>query len=103
MAATTMVAVGTMEAAAILATENSRDSPTKDPKTRIFHIYTSRFVEILRIGAFNSIFHQIMGKYPGVKLKMEHGNAGEFGKYYTGSAKAKQNHRKAKMMAKRSH
>jgi len=42
-----------------------------------------------------------MGKYPGVKLKMEHGNAGEFGKYYTGSAK--QNHRKAKMMAKRSH
>ena len=45
----------------------------------------------------------IMGKYPGVKLKMEHGNAGEFGKYYTGSAKAKQNHRKAKMMAKRSH
>lgn len=44
-----------------------------------------------------------MGKYPGVKLKMEHGNAGEFGKYYTGSAKAKQNHHKAKMMAKRSH
>jgi hypothetical protein len=44
-----------------------------------------------------------MGKYPGVKLKMQHGNAGEFGKYYTGSAKAKQNHRKAKMMAKRSH
>ena len=29
--------------------------------------------------------------------------ADEFGKYYTGSAKAKQNHRKAKMMAKRSH
>ena len=48
-------------------------------------------------------FTRIMGKYPGAKLKMEHGNAGEFGKYYTGSAKAKQNHRKAKMMAKRSH
>ena len=44
-----------------------------------------------------------MGKYPGAKLKWEHGNAGEFGKMYTGSAKAKQNHRKAKMMAKRSH
>ena len=43
-----------------------------------------------------------MGKYPGSKLKIEHGNAGEFGKFYTGSAKAKQNHRKAKMMAKRS-
>jgi len=43
-----------------------------------------------------------MGKYPGSKLKIEHGNAGEFGKFYAGSAKAKQNHRKAKMMAKRS-
>ena len=44
-----------------------------------------------------------MGKYPGLKLKREHGNADEFGKLYTGSAKAKQYHRKAKRMAKRSH
>lgn len=44
-----------------------------------------------------------MGKYPGIKLKIEHGNAEEFGKFYTGSAKAKQNRRNAKMMAKRSH
>lgn len=42
-----------------------------------------------------------MSKYPGIKTKFEPGNAGEFGKYYTGSAKAKQNHRKAKIMAKR--
>ena len=56
-----------------------------------------------RINIINPLKLTIMGKYPGVKLKMEHGNAGEFGKYYTGSAKAKQNHRKAKMMAKRSH
>ena len=41
-----------------------------------------------------------MGKYPGIKISFEHGNAGEFGKHYTGSAQAKQNHRKAKMMAK---
>jgi hypothetical protein len=44
-----------------------------------------------------------MGKYPGIKFTFEHGKAGEFGKFYTGSAKAKQNRRKAKMMAKRSH
>ena len=44
-----------------------------------------------------------MSKYPGAKTKICHGNAGEFGKYYTGSQKAKQNHRKAKMMAKRNH
>jgi hypothetical protein len=44
-----------------------------------------------------------MGKYPGIKLLIVYGNAGEFGKLYTGSAKAKQNHRKGKMMAKRSH
>ena len=59
--------------------------------------------ENLRINIINPLKFTIMGKYPGVKLKMEHGNAGEFVKYYTGSAKAKQNHRKAKMMAKRSH
>jgi hypothetical protein len=61
------------------------------------------FIKNLRIYIINPLKFTIMGKYPGVKLKMEHGNAGEFGKFYTGSAKAKQNHRKAKMMAKRSH
>ena len=42
-----------------------------------------------------------MGKYPGSKLKIEHGNAGDFGKFYTGSNKAKQNQRKRKQLAKR--
>ena len=42
-----------------------------------------------------------MGKYPGLKLTFGHGNAGEFGKYYTGSAKAKQNKIKNKKPAKR--
>lgn len=41
-----------------------------------------------------------MGKYPGIKLKFQHGNAEEFGKSYTGSAKAKQNRRKAMILAK---
>jgi hypothetical protein len=43
-----------------------------------------------------------MASYPGGKLKMEHGNAGEFGKYYTGSNKAKQNQRKRKQLMKQS-
>ncbi len=42
-----------------------------------------------------------MKKYPGIKFTFEHGNAGNFGQYYTGSAKAKQNKRNAKIMAKR--
>lgn len=41
-----------------------------------------------------------MSKYPGMKTKIEYGKAENFGKYYTGSALAKQNRRKAKMMAK---
>lgn len=42
-----------------------------------------------------------MANYPGGTLKPVHGNAGEFGKFYTGSNKAKQNQRKRKQLAKR--
>lgn len=42
-----------------------------------------------------------MGKYPGLRLKIEHGNAADFGKYYTGSNKYKKNQRKRKMIEKK--
>ena len=35
-----------------------------------------------------------MGKYPGIKLNIEHGNAGEFGQMYSGSKKQRQMKRK---------
>ena len=41
-----------------------------------------------------------MSKYPGLKLTIEHGNAGEFGKYYVGCNKWRQNQRKRKQLAK---
>jgi len=41
-----------------------------------------------------------MAKYPGGKTRFCDGNADEFGKYYTGSQKAKQNQRKRKQLMK---
>jgi hypothetical protein len=83
--------------------------PTIGEISRLKPAYFSIYLHIKRKTPENRAYFisiitikETMSKYPGSKLKIEHGNAGEFGKYYTGSAKAKQNHHKAKMMAKRS-
>ena len=43
-----------------------------------------------------------MAKYPGSKMGVEYGNADEFGKFYTGSARAKHNQLKNKKLKKQS-
>lgn len=43
-----------------------------------------------------------MAKYPGSKFRIEHGNADEFGKYYLGSNKQKQNDRRRKLLERSS-